>query len=92
MTRQRSPKHVRLKTESRATAYYQSVATSNPRQWLAGIDIPEKALEAVVNMTPVGRLGEPTEVAAAVAFLASPAASYITGHVLDVNGGMAMGG
>jgi NAD(P)-dependent dehydrogenase (short-subunit alcohol dehydrogenase family) len=55
-------------------------------------DVPEKALEAVVNMTPVGRLGEPTEIAAGVAFLASPAASYITGHVLDINGGMAMGG
>jgi NAD(P)-dependent dehydrogenase (short-subunit alcohol dehydrogenase family) len=55
-------------------------------------DVPEKALEAVINMTPVGRLGEPAEVAAGVSFLASPAASYITGHVLDINGGMAMGG
>jgi 3-oxoacyl-(acyl-carrier-protein) reductase len=55
-------------------------------------DMPEKALEAVVNMTPVGRLGEPVEIAAGVAFLASPAASYITGHVLDINGGMSMGG
>jgi 3-oxoacyl-[acyl-carrier protein] reductase len=55
-------------------------------------DVPEKAIEAVINMTPVGRLGEPVEIAAGVAFLASPAASYITGHVLDINGGMAMGG
>lgn len=55
-------------------------------------DIPEKALEAVVNMTPVGRLGEAVEIAAGVAFLASPAASYITGTVLDINGGMSMGG
>jgi 3-oxoacyl-(acyl-carrier-protein) reductase len=55
-------------------------------------DVPEKAIEAVVNMTPVGRLGEAVEVAAAVAFLATPAASFITGHVLDVNGGMSMGG
>lgn len=54
--------------------------------------IPEKALDAVVNMTPVGRLGEAHEVAAGVAFLASPAASFVTGHVLDINGGMAMGG
>lgn len=54
--------------------------------------IPEKAMEAVVGMTPVGRLGEPSEIAAGVAFLASPAASYITGHVLDINGGMSMGG
>src|ERR687898_2995136 len=48
-------------------------------------DVPEKALEAVTNMTPVGRLGEPVEVAAGVAFLASPSASFITGHVLDIN-------
>jgi 3-oxoacyl-(acyl-carrier-protein) reductase len=55
-------------------------------------DVPEKALEAVINMTPVGRLGEAVEVAAGVSFLASPAASFVTGHVLDINGGMSMGG
>jgi 3-oxoacyl-(acyl-carrier-protein) reductase len=53
-------------------------------------NVPDKALQAVIDMTPVGRLGEPAEIAAGVAFLASPAASYITGHVLDINGGMAM--
>jgi 3-oxoacyl-[acyl-carrier protein] reductase len=52
--------------------------------------VPDKALQAVIDMTPVGRLAEPGEIAAGVAFLASPAASYITGHVLSINGGMAM--
>ena len=52
--------------------------------------VPDKALQAVTDMTPIGRLAEPAEIAAGVAFLASPAASYITGHVLSINGGMAM--
>lgn len=53
-------------------------------------DVPDKALDAVRKMTPMGRLGKPQEVAAAVVFLASPAASFITGTVVDVNGGMYM--
>jgi 3-oxoacyl-(acyl-carrier-protein) reductase len=53
-------------------------------------DIPEKALEAVLAMTPVGRLGEPAEIAGGVVYLASPSAGFITGAVLDINGGLSM--
>ena len=44
-----------------------------------------------LKMIPLGRVGSPDDVAAAVAFLAGDEASYITGHVLNVNGGMLMG-
>lgn len=52
--------------------------------------LPEAQRQAVVQHIPLGRLGTGQEVAAAVAFLLSPAASYITGATLDVNGGMLM--
>jgi 3-oxoacyl-[acyl-carrier protein] reductase len=44
-----------------------------------------------VKMIPLGRVGAPEDVANSVAFLASEEASYVTGHVLNVNGGMLMG-
>ena len=46
--------------------------------------------EALIGQIPLGRLGEAEDVAAAVAFLASPGASYVTGCTLHVNGGMHM--
>jgi NAD(P)-dependent dehydrogenase (short-subunit alcohol dehydrogenase family) len=46
------------------------------------------ARDAMLSRIPLGRIGLPEEVAAAVAFLASPAAGYITGQVLHVNGGL----
>jgi 3-oxoacyl-[acyl-carrier protein] reductase len=48
------------------------------------------AQKALLNQIPLGRIGRPQEVAETVAFLASDAAAYITGHVMRVNGGLAI--
>ncbi|MGB6192515.1 MAG: 3-oxoacyl-[acyl-carrier-protein] reductase [Terracidiphilus sp.] len=53
--------------------------------------LDEKLREKMIAAIPVGRPGTDLEIAQSVAFLASDAAAYITGHVLDVNGGMFMG-
>jgi 3-oxoacyl-[acyl-carrier protein] reductase len=50
----------------------------------------EKQREAILTRVPSGRLGTPAEVGAAVVFLASAEAAYVTGQTLHVNGGMAM--
>ena len=52
--------------------------------------VSDEAREAVMGMIPLGRKGQPEEIAKAVAYLASDDAAYITGHVLSVDGGMAM--
>jgi len=53
-------------------------------------DLPEDAKQEMAGQIALGRLGEPADVAAAVAFLAGPSAAYITGETLHVNGGMYM--
>ena len=52
--------------------------------------MPEAARAALISQIPLSRLGTPDDVADGVVFLASDAASYITGHVLSINGGMFM--
>jgi 3-oxoacyl-[acyl-carrier protein] reductase len=50
--------------------------------------LPETVKEELKQRIPLGRMGTPRDVAAAIVFLASDEAGYITGHVLDVNGGL----
>jgi len=50
--------------------------------------LSEKVKEELKTRIPLGRMGSPRDVAAAIVFLASDEAGYITGHTLDVNGGM----
>jgi 3-oxoacyl-[acyl-carrier protein] reductase len=52
--------------------------------------LPEESKQALLGQIALGRLGEATDIAKAVGFLASPAAAYITGETLHVNGGMYM--
>jgi 3-oxoacyl-[acyl-carrier protein] reductase len=55
------------------------------------LTVDKEYQEQVTARIPMGRLGEPTEVAACVAFLASPAAAYVTGQTLRVCGGLSLG-
>lgn len=52
--------------------------------------VPEKISQRIVAQTPMGRMGQPAEVASLVAYLASDEAAYITGQVVSVNGGLCM--
>jgi 3-oxoacyl-[acyl-carrier protein] reductase len=52
--------------------------------------LPAEVKEKLLATIPLKRFGQPEDIAAAVRFLSSEEAGYITGHVLDVNGGMYM--
>ena len=53
-------------------------------------ELPPGYMDQVVALAPAGRIGDPAELGAAVVFLASPAAGYITGQVLSVDGGLSI--
>ena len=53
--------------------------------------VPDEAMQSFIKQIPLGRLGDVSEIVDAALFLASPMAPYITGHVLNVNGGFYMG-
>jgi 3-oxoacyl-[acyl-carrier protein] reductase len=53
-------------------------------------ELPEDITNKMLARIPLGRLGNVKEIAATVAFLASPSAAYITGETIHVNGGMLM--
>ena len=50
--------------------------------------LPDKVKESILDQVPLGRMGQPKDIARAVSFLAHPQSDYITGQVLNVNGGM----
>jgi 3-oxoacyl-[acyl-carrier protein] reductase len=53
--------------------------------------MPPKVLDAMVERTPLGRMGQPEDIANAYAWLASDQASFVTGHCLSVDGGVVVG-
>src|SRR5438067_1166433 len=53
--------------------------------------MPDEVTQNFIKQIPLGRLGEVNEIVNAILFLASPMASYITGHILNVNGGYYLG-
>lgn len=73
--------HAGIRVNAVAPGY---IATEMTRRYL---EDPDYLADLVTHKIPMGRVGQPEEVAQAIVFLASPMASYITGHTLNVDGG-----
>ena len=77
-----------IRVNAVAPGYIRGTRLTSARDEATGFGMPEEIIPQVEDSIPIGRAGEPDDVAALVAFLASPDSDYITGQLVEIHGGL----
>ena len=78
----------RVNVNAVAPGYIRGTRLTSARDEETGFGMPEEIIPQVEASIPIGRAGEPDDVAALVAFLSSPDSDYITGQLVEIHGGL----